>query len=243
VGRRQNLEIEQAPPVERRTQERRREPRYTVERLRQTGDQVIVYFRGHPCSVYDLSTRGLCFLSPGMVGSQSIGQEFESTVSLCGEQVQVRFRITDQRDFHVGCELVHAPSPWHAEVGKLLDPLRIGRQLKEVAEGELAARTGPSQVRWFQGGPACDLYVWTDAEGCIDKVQLFFMWQMVEWARDTGLRSGAAASPPARAPNAGSTQSESYELRAPPDTEALTTARRILAASRVPPQILQLFTS
>lgn len=221
--------------------ERRLVPRYRVEGLEETGDVIAVSFEGAVCEVYDLSSKGLCFTVERPLGDERTGDEVNATVDLCGDEIPVILRIASQRDKRVGCEVVSAPPAWQSEVKKLLDPLHIGQQLQEVDMQDLAKKRTPSQVRWFRGGPVCDLYVWTDDEGSIERVQLFFTWQCVEWSAEAGLRSARAHSPPDREPEPGTTHSDSYELRAPPDSEALTTARRILAASKVPWEILQLF--
>jgi hypothetical protein len=220
--------------------ERRREPRYRLETQTDT-DRVTIRYRDTDCTVHDLSTRGLCFLYEDTDAAVELGTVYETEVDLCGTVLSLKIKLINQRQQYVGCEIVDMPPLWRTEVAKVLDPMRIGQQLREIQPRYMKEDPSDRRVRWFQGGPACDLYVWLDAGEEVEQAQIMFMWQVVDWSRKAGLRTGHMEQPAHNEPRRGYARSDIFHLQAPPDDETLSIARRILAASSVPEDIRGLF--
>ncbi|MBN2360381.1 MAG: hypothetical protein JXR83_13085, partial [Deltaproteobacteria bacterium] len=200
VGRRR-AEPAAPPPAERRQSERRRHSRFLI-RMDDGAEQGIFVTLAPAVTEYpihDLGVHGFCLRLPDAASPVAeVGAVLDGTVRLGAISVALRLRVAHQRGEYLGCEIVEATGEWLEQVGKVLDPMRLGRQLREIDARFMAPDPTAARMRWFQAGPSCDLWVWYDAAGAIAKAQLFFMWQLVEWSAAHGLRSGESAGPPDR---------------------------------------------
>lgn len=227
AGQRGPRRDDQAP-----AEERRREPRFRVEFDPGSTDEVVVTFptfdEVHPVS--NLSLRGFAFsarLPPEELPAQ--GRPCEANVLVGGLYVPVRLVLLHAHGGEVGCRILEARPEWTEEVSKLICPRRLGEGLREREAPPPESDGG--RLRWFSSGPACDLFVHDDAAGVHQRIQLIFTWQLVEWSREDGVRTGVAEAPPLRDP--GIDVAGQFIFSSPPDLEALAFARTLLAYAEV----------
>ncbi len=231
VGRRRRHETLEAA-AERRARERRRERRFRTQptaRLR-------LRVAEHDYDIYDLSIRGLCLLMPPSAPPLVQGTEVHGTIALDRGEVELRLAITNVRRPFVGCRVLEPDKTWIDEVTRVIDPLRIGAELREIDPRWIKQDDSGLAVRYFQSGSVCELQVWSDADGGIVKAQMFFRLHAVEWSRQHGLRTGELEEQ-AHVERRINPTAQLYSLRAPPDDEILRFARDILTASPVPPAV------
>jgi len=231
-----------APSAERRQSDRRRHSRFLI-RVDDGVDQNIFVTLAPAATemqVHDLGVHGFCLRLPADAAAvPATGSVLDSTVRLGTVSIALRLRIAHRRGEYLGCEIVEATGEWLEHVGKVLDPMRIGRQLREIDARFVASDPGAGKVRWFQAGPSCDLWIWYNPSGGIDKAQLFFMWQLVEWSLAHGLRSGESTEPPDR--ERGYAAAELFALHPACDDEPMRFARRLLSTATLPDEIRALF--
>lgn len=231
-----------APCAERRQTDRRRHSRFLIriDDGAEPGISVTLQPAATEYPVHDLGVHGFCLRLPADAEVvPPIGSVLAGSVRLGTVDVALQLRIAHRRGEYLGCEIVEATGEWLEQVGKVLDPMRIGRQLREIDPRYLASDPGAGTVRWFQAGPSCDLWVWYNASGGVDKAQLFFMWQLVEWSALHGLRSGESKEPPDR--ERGYAAAELFALHPACDDEPLRFARRLLSTAVLPDEIRVLF--
>jgi hypothetical protein len=231
-GRRRETSGEIPALDERRLEERRRDPRLIL-----AGDEGLhLLVENVRLRVCDLSTRGFSVHVPA--GCSLPQSTFNATMIVGDERVGMNVRPAGQRGEYVGCEIESADSVWHETAQRVLDPLLLGQQLREIDPRFVAPDRQGNDVRWFQGGPACDLFVWHDAGGTFVAAQLFFMGQVVEWSPEHGIRTGTV-SVGARGGHSWAA-AELFNFKNPPDDETLSVARRILGAATLPNDVRDL---
>lgn len=224
--------------------ERRQEVRFEVRADDEGDDRVLVTFppfdHAHP--VRDLSTRGLCFSSTVAIEElPGIGHEADANVLLGGIYIPVRLHLLHNRGRLVGCRVLETLGEWREELSKILDPERVGAQLKPMASELVDQEDGELEVTGYHGGPTSDLFVWSRHDGSIARAHLYFTWHLVEWSDAEGLRTGEITEPPDR--TLGYAMADLFELQTPPDEETLTFARKLLAAAEVPDQVREVFST
>lgn len=231
-GRRRETSGEVPALDERRCEERRRDPRVLLngeDRLHLEIDEVAF----HVC---DLSTRGFSVHVPE---PQSLPESpFRATMHVGDERVPMQVQVVDQRGEYAGCQITEADSVWNETAQRVLDPILLGQQLREIDPRFVAPDRRGNQVRWWQGGPTCDLFVWHDTSGTFVAAQLFFMGQVVEWSMEHGIRTGSVSIAPRG--GHGYAAAELFNFKSPPDDETLSVARRILGAAELPDDIRDL---
>jgi hypothetical protein len=186
--------------------------------------------------VHDVSARGIGALVPDDVKLEEDERgRLDATILVGDIQIGMRVRLVNRHDMHVGYEITDAEPSWHETVRSLLDPVFLGRRLREIDQRFVEPDHRGNLVRWFQSGPGCDLFIWYSRMREFLCAQLFFMGQVVEWSAQHGTRTGKVAALPK--PERGWAQSELFHLHTPPDEEAVTVARRILKAAALPAEI------
>jgi len=244
VGRRETSDAEVTPdqPASKPKPERRRDSRSEIQIPGRKNEYVRVTLppATTELQVCNLSMRGLCLFIYDPAALPAAGEEFDAIIQFGDERVPTRLYLAYRDAELAGCHVVDPSSDWLKEVSRVLDPIRLGKRLREIDPNFVRQDGGALKVRWFQSGPACDLYVWSHESGDISKAQLFFDWQIVEWTEDRGIRAGRATTPPSR--QSGHPPSEIFEFTDPPDPEILGSAQRLLnAAKKVPVEIRSLF--
>jgi len=231
-----------ADPIERRQSDRRKRSRFEL-RIPSEDEAFFVLLppKDSPVPVLDLSVHGFCLDLDSFEGEPpATGTELTTSVMVGAQRYPVRMRVVYRSDSRLGCLVLDEASDWLDEVAKVLDPMRLGKRLREIDPRYMRADPDAPNVRWFQGGPACDLWIWSDEQGQITRVQIFFMWQVVEWSREHGLRTGETSEPPGE--GARYAASELYQLQSPPSSETLSFARRLLSAAEIPDPVRELFS-
>ena len=222
--------------------ERRSEPRLRVDDTLSTEEGLSLVVGEGRYAVFDLSTRGLCFRAGENVSAFEVGDSVNGSVDFRTLQIPLGLEVVNRRGSYVGCKIVDAPMLWITEVAKVIDPARIGAQLHEVdPDVQSVDAEVDDKLRWFAGGPACDLLVWYGNDGAIDRAQMFFMGQVVEWSAQHGLRSGRVDRPPHAEPGHGLTHPEIRDLQVPGHRDALAFASHVASASSIDEGIRSLF--
>jgi hypothetical protein len=246
VGRRDTINTEPvgegAPKaVERRGTERRREPRFEISQKLNSTDRITLSLEGNDIAltVFDLSKKGLSFEGKTTSHAIPLGSIFNASVLLGGRDVPLQLQLVNRRDYNVGCKILEAPTQWYSEVARYLDPIEIGKQLREIDSKYVKQESTETAMRWFQGGPACDLYVWQDQAGIAVQIQLFMMWQLLDWRQDKGFRSGEVAEPPDTNARVGYEAADLYSLRSPPSEEVITLAQRVMSSAENVPKAVR----
>lgn len=247
VGRRRSRDEDRggAIPVEwqeRRLDDRRTEARFQIVEPEEPDEALRLILPPstveHP--IRDLSTHGISFESLLPVEElPPVGSGANAEVVLGQVQVPVQLHLVNIRDRQIGCKVLEVSTEWLDEVSRVLDPFRLGQQLREIDPRFVRQDDEELRLSWYQSGPACELFVWEEPDHFVHKVQLFFMWQLVEWSRAHGLRTGEVEIQPRPGPRYA--MSEQYHLASPPDNEALTFTRRLMTTARLPDQVCRLF--
>lgn len=190
--------------------------------------------------VHDLSLRGLCLRFPGSSGTPpAIGSELDAKFVVGPKALPVRLSIVNQRGEFFGCRVVDPIADWIEIVSDIIDPCRMGRRLREIDPQYVRQDDDAYRTRWFQGGPACDLYLWSDSAGVLRRVQLFFNWQLVEWQFEKGLRTGRASNPPHT--SAGYAAADLFQMSEAIDVSVLAAAQRLINSAKLPDEVRALF--
>ena len=217
-------------------EERRREHRYELD----TSMTVSVDFEGASRAVVNVSTMGLGFLCEEPLPEDLFGVELSTSISVDGDSYGIRLLPLHQQGGVVGCRLVRASADWHRAVDHFVDPFRVGRSIREIQQGLLRPEADGFKIRWFQGGSGvCDLFVWSDEEGRVHKVQLFYYTGIVEWSLEGGLRTGRLQDDAHLGFDKRMIAAEAdlYGFSPELDQELLTISRRLLSASCVSEEI------
>jgi len=231
-GRRRETSGEVPALDERRDEERRRDPRVLL-----CGDEGLhLLVEDMRLRVCDLSARGFSLHIPAAYHIPE--STFAATMIVGDERVGMQVLPVSRRGEYVGCEIESADPVWHETAQRVLDPLLLGQQLREIDPRFVAPDRRGNDVRWFQGGPACDLFVWHDAGGAFITAQLFFMGQVVEWSSEHGIRTGTV-NVAARGGHSYAA-AELFNFKNPPDDETVSVARRILGAATLPDNVREL---
>ncbi|MBN2361328.1 MAG: hypothetical protein JXR83_17885 [Deltaproteobacteria bacterium] len=230
-----------APPVEKKP-ERRRDSRNDLVIPGYIADAVEIVLPPHDSvhPVRDLSLRGLCLhCREAEAAMPAIGSEVDAQFVVGQRSLPVRLQFVNQRGQFYGCRVIDPTVDWMEVVSEIIDPCRMGRRLREIDPQYVRQDDDAFTARWFQGGPACDLYLWSDGNGELARAQLFFNWQLVEWRRDQGLRTGRATNPPHT--SAGYASADLFQMSDTVDLEVLAAAQRLVNSARLPDEIRALF--
>jgi hypothetical protein len=241
VGRRQTEDLTRPDSGKRGSVERRRAPRILVEELDDGGRRSIVVRVGagsYP--IRDLSVSGLSFSDADLARSASPGTIIEALLVIDTDIAKLSLKIAAVRGDIVGCAIVAADERWRKIAGDFLDPVCLGKKLREIDARFVNNDPDAPPLRWFQGGPGCDLYVWSHADGKVATAQLFFMGQVVEWSEVHGVRTGQVPQLDDDNRRPLNVRSELFELTSPPNAESLAVARAILAAANLPAAVCEL---
>jgi hypothetical protein len=228
-GRRRQAPVNPPPNEERRHVGRRQHPRVILN----ADDTMCVLVSQERLRVRDMSARGLGLEVPQRC--ELPASPWPAIFVAGDEQVPLTLRKVFRMSGRVGCAIEGAGPRWHETVRGVLDPLVLGSRLREIDPRFVEPDRLGNAVRWFQGGPTCDLFVWHTPAGDFVAAQLFFMGQVVEWSPDHGVRTGAvnAAARDVR----GYAAAELFDLQSPPDGETLLVAWRILGAATLPDEV------
>jgi len=231
-----------APPPPEKKAERRRDSRSDLFIPGYIADAVEVVLppNNRSLQVHDLSLRGLCLHYPAASGdAPAIGSELDTQFVVGPRSIPVRLHVVNQRDEFYGCRVVDPIADWIEIVSEIIDPCRMGRRLREIDPQYVRQDDEAFSTRWFQGGPACDLYLWSDASGALRRVQLFFNWQLVEWQVERGLRTGRASNPPHT--SAGYAAADLFQMSDRIDVGVLAAAQRLINSAKLPDDVRALF--
>jgi hypothetical protein len=225
-----------AEEAERREQQRRREPRLTLDRFGEEAAGMGVVIGGRRLVLRDVSLRGFRVeLAGATAPAFAVGAELDVAFLLGELSIAMRVRVANCSAEHAGFEILAADPAWQKRVPELLDPVLLGKQLREIDPRFVKADRHGNLPRWFQGGPACDLFLWYSPRGDFLSAQLFFLGQVVDWSRAHGVRTGLVQITELR--ERVFAQSELFQLKSPPDGETLAVARRVLAAATLPDEL------
>jgi hypothetical protein len=183
----------------------------------------------------------LADLSVGGLGFEAFGEEqallasgvpFEALLALGEVRVPVRLQVVNARAGVAGCKVIDPSPKWREEVGAVLNPLMLAEQLREIDQKLVAPDEDGLPMRWFQAGPTCDLQIWMDAQRKVQKAQLAFVGQVVEWCC-SGVRTGRIRHDGESGRDAAALVQFSEAV----DSEALAFARRMIGAARLPDEV------
>jgi len=224
-----------APPSERRAL-----PRFSQKSLEEDPSTPRLFVKSGGREVaarlFDVSKRGLCFETEAPLDG-----DVQAVFWIDTTGIPLALRPVNRNGARVGCLIIDASPLWLTEAAKLLDPLEMGRRLREIDRRFLQQNQPGQTLRWFQGGPGCDMFIWSTPRGDVERAQLVFDWKVVEWTAAQALRTGRVEEPPVDKGERGHPMAQVYNLAAPPDKEVLTQARRLLRAAQLPPEIVQVF--
>lgn len=223
--------------------ERRQEERYRLSfgANPQLSPCLCFPFDSRRYRIRDVSQTGLCFETPEPLQEEYLTQEVNARVDIDGRTNEVLIEPVNIRSTHVGCRILQAPADWAQQLEQLLNPLRIGAQIKAVATERPDLAQEGQQVRWYRAPFACDLFVWFVADGTPVMARMFTRERVVEWSVAQGLRTGVITHFVDFNVGAedGVLSSCDYDLQA--DATLLLHVQRILDASDLPILICQLF--
>ncbi|OGQ92227.1 MAG: hypothetical protein A2289_26200 [Deltaproteobacteria bacterium RIFOXYA12_FULL_58_15] len=186
----------------------------------------------HP--IRDLSRRGMSLRAYCPVELlPKVGVPVDARVHVGGQELTVRVLVANVDGQSVGCAVIGDNPEWKKLMDDIGNPIRIGRALQEVKDDD-GTEGSPDGLysRRYQSGPSFDLYVWLHEDHSVASIQIFFMWTVVEWDAEHGLRTGQMENPSTGERQYNTTNL--FSLRSPPDLAILEPVRRILIAANIP---------
>ncbi|MBW1808967.1 MAG: hypothetical protein JRJ19_05620 [Deltaproteobacteria bacterium] len=228
---------------ERRELDRREAPRFEIKTSASPDENVFIEIDGHPdrYRVVDISTLGLAIKTSG--GQEIIerfkDKELSATIVFLDLKIHLQVRALHFEGEVIGCCIDRSPDNWRRHIGGYLDPIGVGQKMKEVSPRFVKQGREGLHLRWYRAPPSCDFYLWATADSHVELAQLYFANFVVEWSKDSDLRTGEVDAPDDTLE--GYYQSETFQFHPAPNGELLEVARRLLRASPVPEQFQKLF--
>jgi hypothetical protein len=217
-----------AAPRPPRRAERRATPRLTLDGT--PLDPTVLSPRGQ---VQNISRGGL-----RLQGIDASATHFEGVVCVDGTDVAVQAEIVCRGDLWIGLRLTSTRPDWMEVTDAFLSPLELGARLREV-DPELVRQDDPdAQIRWFYGGPTCELHLWCTG-AVMQAAQLYLGDRVVHWRKDRGLSTGHVEG--TGAGRVGYAASALVRNDVAADESTLLFARRLLRHAPIPPEVVALF--
>lgn len=227
----------------RQSANRRRETRFDLCCDAADGDFVFLSLgTSEVCyPVRDLSSHGCSFEAELTAPEVLLGKELAARIHLGDTVIPITIEVMNYRQAAFGCAIRDKPDNWRREIGAYLDPLRLGRELREVDERFVKQDDSGLTIRWFNSPPHCDLYLWSDQAGVVAKAQLFLIADVVEWTPHQGLRTGTMSQVDTTGGRRGYDTIDTFVMHATVSSELLVYVRRLLGSSSLSPEIVALF--
>jgi hypothetical protein len=206
-------------------------------------DQAIVKFESsdEQFPIYDLSMDGLAFSIDDLYPFER-GQILKGVVILAGIDIPVEVEVMHVRELSIGCRMVAPPGTWAKTVRDYLDPMHVAKRLREVAP-EYVKQQGDDglNTRWFQGGPACDVYLWENTEGELKHVQVCYLNLVLDWQTEKGMRTGRIEEQNAHEGWGTAYKTDLFKLSSPPEQETVSLVSKLVLAAALPPKVWEIF--
>ena len=153
-------------------------------------------------------------------------------------EVPLWLRFVDVEGDNIRCRIERDSGQWRGDVNRFLDPIQLGQELYEIDGTNLKNFEGQRQtdMRWFHGGPQCDVYIWTNEDGTCRLAQIWCRDSLIEWSQSMGLRTGYAVSHEGPA-KVGTQDARSYDYHTQIDSALVDLGYRLLSASSVPKSV------
>ena len=228
---------------ERRELDRREAPRFEIKTSASPDENVFIEIEGHPerYRVVDICTLGLAIRVK--IDQEIIerfkGKDLSATIVFLDLEIPLQIRAMHFEGDLIGCCINRSPENWSRHIGDYLDPIGVGQQLKEVNPRFVKQGREGLHLRWYRAPPSCDFYLWSTADSQAELAQLYFANFVVEWTKDSELRTGEVDAPDETLESY--YQSDTFQFHPAPRGELLEVARRLLRASLVPDQFQKLF--
>jgi hypothetical protein len=127
-----------------------------------------------------------------------------------------------------------------ADMDIFLDPVRLGKELREIDSSLIKSTTENDKMRWFRSGPSCDVYLWESPDGQTTSLQIWWESNLIEWTKEKGLQSGTAADLSDKESLSGYDRTELFSYHAELKPECVDWAYRFASASILPKSIRKL---
>ena len=194
------------------------------------------------CEIENLSSQGLGFRAPESFSMEQLGVEVQTVILVENAIHPVTLLPKYCRDGLVGCRVSKASTEWKKASEEYIEPLRVGRALREIHPEFLRREDDGFQIRWFQGLAGCDLFVWYGENEMIRKIQFFYFSAIVEWTENHQLRTGRLQEGIGFDNRLVTIEADLYGFSTVLDDALLEKVQRILSASLVPKEIQRYFT-
>jgi len=211
--------------------ERRRIPRLDL-----TSDLFKLDENNRVYGVLNVSIQGMAIhvLEREDLISFSVGREIAGILSVRREKMLIKAHVSNLRQNVVGCEFRDL-DPGHLETLELLlDPERMGAELKLMPSGNAAAF-------WYHGPSGTDIMLWRQpgtpaAEHQYNRITVFILGSFFQWESEFGLSSGRTMASDENSETLGIVRLATMLLDRDPEVDPgkLSVAKKLILSSNLP---------
>lgn len=236
-GRRKKRYGQQGDASADRQASRRGKPRYSFAGRSRDAYVMTAYFDPSlgqpPALVCDVSASGVALQAREQ--RLRIGDSYRVRVSADGANYALLIKVMNRRGEILGCKVLDADNEWKHRIAELLDPVTVGKGVREVDAGAEGAPETPwhrdttpgLELRRFYA-PGLDLFAWRRADGATVRVLVFYLGTMVDWSLALGVRTGQR-----RLSGVGKGFAATFAPDVDVDLEKLETVQRILKSAAI----------
>lgn len=191
--------------------------------------------------VTSLDAQALSFTYIGAFDHSRMNACHEGELVFEGHHIPIWICLVGQDHNSVQAQIFRTPATWNRDVDAFLDPIRLGKKLREIDATLMRQTSSAEHIRWFRAGPACDVYLTEDSKSELSLVQIWWEKNLIEWSVKQGLRSGIVHEPDRNEDSAIFKRSESFHYHKNVDADLVDWAYRFISASIAPKPIRKLF--
>jgi hypothetical protein len=142
--------------------------------------------------VRDISTKGLgiTLLDHGEALLFPVGFTCDAELKLSGDPFRVKLTVKRISAWAVGFIFENLPDTAEKAIQKSIEPIRVGKSLKEVPPALASQAVSRGISAWYHGDNSTNLYLWFDKRGGIERALLSVGDRVWDWTGEHGARTG-----------------------------------------------------
>jgi hypothetical protein len=218
-----------------RNQKNLGDERRRMARLCLTGELFRHSPTGKTFLVTDLSPQGMALriLDNEDLRLFPVGSHMKGEINLRREKYHLSARAKNIRGDVVGFEFEELSPEVTAVLGRYLDPVSLGQEMRPLPASESSHGAG---TLWYHGPSGTDLLLWRALDGQYHRMALYVQGSFVQWEADKGVATGFFMTADERPEVRGILRFETLmlSLDASPDLKKLSVAKTILTNSPLP---------
>lgn len=146
---------------------------------------------GNPPKIFgvaDVSVKGLALriVDPEDLVLFSIGASVEGTLNLRRQKYPISARVRHVGKDLIGCEFVGMDHSVEKALLHMLDPKKIGEELKPIPTQDLNL--------WYHGTSGTEFMIFRAYDGTITKLSILVLGNLIQWQEEQGLMTGVVES-------------------------------------------------